>query len=57
MSKCEAVLLGVLLVIVIGCMKITDYQIASLDKRIKVLEIRASVLEHQAGLHEFKDKK
>jgi hypothetical protein len=38
-------------------MKLTDYQIADLDKRVKVLEVRVSMVEHQCGLHAFKDKK
>jgi Tfp pilus assembly protein PilX len=53
----DALFTALMIFLVFGYMKITDYQLADLDKRIALLELRMSVCEHKLGLPKVKEKK
>lgn len=57
MKAGDALFLALMILLSFGYVKITDYQLANLDKRIALLEMRVSVVEHKLGLHEIKEKK
>ena len=57
MKAGDALFIALMILFSFGYVKITDYQLANLDKRMALLEMRVSICEHKLGLHEVKEKK